>query len=113
MIYLDTSVALANYDGRMTAVARAMEIPLFQLTRHGGDAMPGPEVTAVEMARGEGVDPKRFRRALRGEIFPWHSPNALWTVGRDSPEHRDRFLKSDRGSGQEPELDLVVGVLFR
>ena len=83
------SVALASYDGRMTAVARAMEIPLFDLTRHGGDAMPGPEVTAVEMARGEGVDPKRFRRALRGENFPWHSPNARWTVGRDSPEHRD------------------------
>ena len=83
------SVVLASYDGRMTAVARAMEIPLFNLTRRGGEVRPGPEVTAVEMARREGVDPKRFRQALRGENFPWHRKNDRWTVGRNSPEHRD------------------------
>jgi hypothetical protein len=42
---------------------------------------------AVKMARGAGVDPKKFRRALRKENFPWHDHNARWTVDISSDEH--------------------------
>ena len=54
------------------------------------------EVTAVEMAKAEGVDPKKFRAALRRESFSWHSLGERWTVGRDSPEHRDMQTVMDR-----------------
>ena len=44
--------------------------------------------TAIEMANQAGIDPKIFRRALRGEKFPWHTPNERWTVELDSEQHR-------------------------
>ena len=53
-------------------------------------------VTAVEIAKEAGIDPKRFREALRRENFRWHlRKNAPWTVERNSPEHLDmlRVLK--------------------
>ena len=90
------SVALASYDQRMTTVARAMGIPLFQWTTHRDETMSGSEVTAVEMARSEGVDPKRFRQALRDENLPWHRRNQRWTVSRNSPEHHDMLRVLDR-----------------
>ncbi len=49
----------------------------------------GLEVTAVEMARSSGIDPKKFRKALRDEKFPWHRHNERWTVQRDSSEYHD------------------------
>lgn len=57
-------------------------------------------VTAVEMARAAGIDPKRFRRALRAEKFPWHTHGAHWTVEDGSLHHRamERVLR-----------DLVAG----
>lgn len=50
-------------------------------------------VTAAELARDAGIDPKRFRRELRlaedrGEIA-WHRKWDRWSVPCDSPEHRD------------------------
>ena len=52
-------------------------------------------ITAVEMARGAGIDPKRFRQALRDEGLDWHAWNERWTVEEGSQEHRDmlRVLK--------------------
>jgi hypothetical protein len=47
------------------------------------------EVTAVELAREAGIDPKTFRAALRRERFPWHRHNASWTALRGSPQHEN------------------------
>jgi prophage maintenance system killer protein len=38
--------------------------------------------SAVDMAKQAGIDPKRFRKALRDEHFSWHNHNDRWTVGR-------------------------------
>jgi hypothetical protein len=38
------------------------------------------------MARDAGIDPKKFRRALRREI-KWHKRYARWTVDIDTAEH--------------------------
>ena len=60
-------------------------------------------ISAVEMAKEAGIDPKRFRKALRDEALPWHVPNERWLVRRSSPEHDDmvRVLKQlmRRGAG--------------
>lgn len=50
-------------------------------------------VTAVELARDMGIDPKRFRHELRqaedrGEIT-WHQKGQRWVAWVDSPELRD------------------------
>ena len=55
----------------------------------GDEVKSRSEVTAVEMAKAEGLDPKKFRAALRDEGFPWHGHGERWTVRRDSPEHQD------------------------
>ncbi|RWD33481.1 hypothetical protein [Mesorhizobium sp.] len=44
-------------------------------------------ITAIDMARSVGVDPKAYRQALREADFPWHHQNERWTVEIDSPEH--------------------------
>ena len=41
------------------------------------------------MAKAAGIDPKRFRQALRDEEFDWHIHGASWTVNRSGPEHLD------------------------
>ena len=53
-------------------------------------------VTAAEMARERGIDPKRFRAALRAADLGWHVHGGGWTVQRDSSEHADlkRILAS-------------------
>ena len=67
-----------------------IEETLAGLGDHGASGRNTMEkVTAVEMARAAGVNPKKFRRALRQENFPWHEHSDRWTVGLDSPEHRD------------------------
>jgi hypothetical protein len=45
---------------------------------------------AVEMANKGGVDPKRFRAALRERNFHWHNkPYKRWTVDLGSSEFED------------------------
>jgi hypothetical protein len=39
------------------------------------------------MAKQVGIDPKRFRAALRKENFEWHKHNDPWTVVIGSIEH--------------------------
>jgi hypothetical protein len=47
-------------------------------------------ISAIEMANDGGVNPKRFRAALRGRNFPWHQMRyERWTVEFGGPEHRD------------------------
>lgn len=41
------------------------------------------------MARSQGIDPKRFRAALRGAGLLWHSRNGRWEVRIGSTEHAD------------------------
>jgi hypothetical protein len=45
--------------------------------------------TAAEMARLRGIDPKRFRAALRRAGLHWHSHNGRWEVSVGSAEHQD------------------------
>lgn len=45
--------------------------------------------TAAEMARIRGIDPKRFRAALRRAGLQWHSHNGRWEVSVGSAEHQD------------------------
>jgi len=45
--------------------------------------------TAAEMASLRGIDPKRFRAALRRAGLPWHSHNGRWEVSVGSAEHQD------------------------
>ncbi len=46
-------------------------------------------ITAVEMARSRGINPKDFRRALRAANLAWHSHNDRWSVPEGSREHED------------------------
>jgi hypothetical protein len=52
--------------------------------------------TAVEMAKHAGIDPKRFRKALREENFSWHGHNDRWTVDVSSEQHTamERVLRT-------------------
>jgi hypothetical protein len=43
--------------------------------------------SAVDMAKQAGIDPKRFRKALRDEHFSWHDHNDRWTVDIGSEQH--------------------------
>jgi len=40
------------------------------------------------MAKEAGIDPKRFRQALRDERFSWHAHNERWIVKAGSDEHK-------------------------
>lgn len=44
------------------------------------------------MAEEAGVDPKRFRQALRDDRFQWHYHNERWTVESGSGEHKAMHL---------------------
>jgi hypothetical protein len=49
----------------------------------------GQLITAVDMAIASGIDPKRFRAALRAASLDWHPNNGRWEVVRGSDEHQD------------------------
>ena len=46
------------------------------------------QITAVELARSEGIDPRQFRAALRAADLSWHRHSEPWTVERGSAEHQ-------------------------
>lgn len=46
-------------------------------------------VTAAELARAAGIDPKTFRAALRRANLNWHAHYERWEVPFGSAEHRD------------------------
>lgn len=52
-------------------------------------AGPALTVTAAEMARTAGIDPKTFRAALRRANLKWHSHYEKWEVPFGSAEHHD------------------------
>ena len=51
--------------------------------------LPGPLITAVDMAVASGIDPKRFRAALRAASLGWHPHNGRWEVVQGSDQHQD------------------------
>lgn len=51
------------------------------------------------MARAAGMDPKRFRNALRAENFPWHGRDQPWSVELGGSEHRQMVEVLDRLGG--------------
>lgn len=51
--------------------------------------IPGQLITAVDMAVTSGIDPKRFRAALRAANLDWHPHNGRWEVVRGSDQHQD------------------------
>jgi hypothetical protein len=59
-------------------------------------AMYAIMITAVEMAKEAGVNPKVFQAALRRQHFRRHFRDSHWTVEKDSLEHEDmrRVLQS-------------------
>ena len=52
--------------------------------------------SAADMARQYGLEPKKFRKALRAEKFPWHKHRARWNPPDGSPEHRDMVRVAER-----------------
>ncbi|QQN74043.1 hypothetical protein [Croceicoccus sp. YJ47] len=52
----------------------------------------GQLITAVDLAIASGMDPKRFRVALRAASLDWHPNNGRWEVVRGSDEHQDMEL---------------------
>ncbi len=53
-------------------------------------------VTAPDMARNAGIDPKKFRQALRDAELAWHKHGGRWKVFCDSPEHKDMLRVLNR-----------------
>lgn len=51
--------------------------------------IPGQLLTAIDMALASGIDPKRFRAALRAASLGWHPHNGRWEVVRGSDQHQD------------------------
>jgi hypothetical protein len=53
-------------------------------------------VTAAEIARANGLDPKRYRQSLRDAKLAWYVHGAAWTVELGSQQHDDmlRVLKT-------------------
>jgi hypothetical protein len=48
-------------------------------------------ISAVEIAKSAGIDPKRYRGALRKARLPWHHHYERWTVPEGGAEHKDMF----------------------
>ena len=61
-------------------------------------------VTAAEMARSWGIDPKRFRRELRSQSFAWHGHNDRWKVPVGSSQHKEMELVLSNLVGHKPIL---------
>ena len=51
--------------------------------------MPETFVSARDIAHEHGIDYELFRTALQAADPDWHQPRESWTVGRDSPPHKE------------------------
>lgn len=68
-------------------------------------------ISAIEMAKAAGIDPKRFRAALRGAGPQWHSHNGRWEVRIGSAEHADMARVLDTladGRGIKPAIGKAL-----
>jgi very-short-patch-repair endonuclease len=66
--------------------------------------VPGQLITAVDMAIASGIDPKRFRAALRAADLGWHPHNSRWEVMRGSCQHEDMEMIMARLCGDGSKL---------
>ncbi|MGE8140699.1 hypothetical protein ACQKOE_01865 [Novosphingobium sp. NPDC080210] len=66
--------------------------------------IPGQLITAVDMAIANGIDPKRFRAALRAASLDWHPYNGRWEVVRGSDQHQDMERVMAQLSGKRFKL---------
>lgn len=64
--------------------------------------IPGQLITAVDMAIASGIDPKRFRAALRAAGLGWHPHNGRWEVVSGSDQHHDMERVMARLGGEAP-----------
>lgn len=65
------------------------------------------KTTAADMARSAGIDPKRFRVALRRANFAWHRHNDPWEAWVGSDEHRDmQGVLTSIASGHRPTAPI-------
>lgn len=69
-----------------------------------GMTIPGQLITAVDMAIANGIDPKRFRVALRAASLDWHPYNGRWEVVRGSDQHQDMERVMAQLSGKRLKL---------
>jgi len=69
-----------------------------------GMTIPGHLITAVDMAIANGIDPKRFRAALRAASLDWHPYNGRWEVVRGSDQHQDMERVMAQLSGKRFKL---------
>ena len=56
--------------------------------------------SAADMARQYGLNPEKFRDALRKEKFPWHRHCARWNPPDDSAEYQDMVRVAKRLAAQ-------------
>lgn len=70
--------------------------------------VPGQLITAVDMAIASGIDPKRFRAALRAAGLGWHPHNGRWEVLRGSSQHQDMEMVMARLGGGGFNLRSVM-----
>ena len=68
--------------------------------------VPG-NITALQIAKANGIDPKMFRRKLREKKIRWHQHGAQWQALKGSPQHADmehvmKELMSSLGAVPEP-----------
>jgi hypothetical protein len=63
-------------------------------------------ITAVELARQAGVEPKAYRAALRKREFAWHLRNHPWSVKKNGPEHVEmvKVLRAMKREGHPRDL---------
>lgn len=55
------------------------------------------QITAIDIAKHYGLDPKRLRQALRDENFDWHPVKyARWIVQKNSAEEADIVRIAER-----------------
>jgi hypothetical protein len=62
---------------------------------------------AVEMARAAGIDPKRFRSALRKACLRWHAHTGSWEVQVGSAQHADMQRVLDTLTSGRPVIRSI------
>ena len=70
-------------------------------------------ITAAEMARQVGIDPKAFRAALRATNLSWHREGARWEVITGSQEHHEMQNVLDELLQRQSPSRLQVSVLAK
>ncbi len=83
--------------------------------RGDGDGGSGDAVliyiTAAEIARQHGIDPKRYGQALRDAAFSWYVWGTPWTVVVDSPQHNQLMAVMVLLTGRNQKQPLKAAII--